>query len=245
MAARLTVILLDPEAHPVIGHRGASGAFPENTLLAFREAIRQGADALEIDLRASRDGVAVAIHDATLDRTTDGSGPVAECTVEALRALDAGGGERIPTLDQILEEFPRTPVILEVKEVTVAAATAACLRRHGAAERVLVGSFESRALAPFGEQPFHRSASRRETALAWAASRLATGLPGGYEAFTVPEHRGALTIVDARFLRAARRRRRPVHVWTVDDPLRARRLRAAGVCGIITNFPLRMRTQEQ
>ena len=86
-------------------------------------------------------GVAVAIHDATLDRTTDGSGPVAECTVEALRALDAGGGERIPTLDQILEEFPRTPVILEVKEVTVAAATAECLRRHGAAERVLVGSF--------------------------------------------------------------------------------------------------------
>ncbi len=238
------MILLDPETRPVIGHRGASGEFPENTLLAFREALAQGADALELDVRLSRDGVAVAIHDATLDRTTDGSGPVVERTVEQLRGLDAGRGERIPTLDQILEEFPRTPVILEVKEARVAAEAAACLVRHGAAQRVLVGSFEARALVPFAGPHFHRSASRRETALAWAGSRLGVGVPGGYEAYTVPEQHGSLAIVDARFTEAARRRGRPVHVWTVDDPLQARRLRKAGVCGIITNFPACMCAQE-
>jgi glycerophosphoryl diester phosphodiesterase len=239
------VILLDPIARPVIGHRGASGKFPENTVLAFREALARGADALELDVRVSRDGAAMVIHDATLDRTTDGSGPVVELALEELRTLDAGRGEGIPTLDQVLEEFPRTPLILEIKEVRVAQHAVACLLHHGATERVLVGSFQSQALAPFDGPRFHRSASRRETALAWAASRVGVGVPGGYEAFTVPEQHGSLTIVDARFATAARRRARPVHVWTVDDPLQARRLRSAGVCGIITNFPDRMCTLEQ
>ncbi len=203
-----------------------------------------GADALELDVRLSRDGVAIVMHDASVDRTTNGSGLVAEQDLEGLQRLDAGQGESVPTLDGVLEEFQRVPLIVEVKEARAAAAVVAALRRHSASGRVLVGSFVARALVPFGIRDFHLSASRRETALALLASRVGIGVGGSHEAFTVPERHGRRTIVDARFVAAARRKRRPVHVWTVDDPIQARRLRALGVCGIITNFPDRMRTLE-
>lgn len=235
------MILLDPSANPVIGHRGASGSYPENTLLAFERALEQGADALELDVRLSRDGAVVVIHDATVDRTTDGTGRVRDRTLSEVRALDAGGGQPIPTLDEVLERFPETPLIVELKETAVAAAAQRCLDRHRATGRVLVGSFEPGALRPFGKPDSHRAASRRETALAWALSRAGLHLPAAFEAFTVPQRHGRLRVVDARFVAAARRAERPVHVWTVNDVAQARGLRAIGVCGIITNHPARMR----
>ncbi len=235
------MILLDPNAIPVIGHRGASGSYPENTLLAFDRALEQGADALELDVRLCGDGAVVVIHDATVDRTTDGTGLVRDRTLSEVRALDAGGGEPIPTLDEVLEHFPETPLIVELKETAVAAAAQRCLDRHRATGRVLVGSFEPGALRPFGKPDCHRAASRRETALAWALSRAGLHPPAAFEAYTVPERHGRLRVVDARFVAAARRAGRPVHVWTVNDVAQARRLRAIGVCGIITNHPARMR----
>lgn len=234
------MILLDAGASLVIGHRGASGEYPENTLLSFERALDEGADALELDVRLARDGAVVVIHDAALDRTTDGAGPVRDRTLAELRALDAGGGQTVPTLDEVMERFPDTPLILELKESAVAGAAQRCLARHGATARVLVGSFEPGALRAFGKPSSHRAASRRETALAWALSRWGLPLPGSFEAFTVPEHHGSLRLVDRRFVAAARRGDRPVHVWTVNDVEQARRLRAAGVNGIITDYPARM-----
>jgi glycerophosphoryl diester phosphodiesterase len=236
------MILLEPTALPVIGHRGAAGDYPENTLLSFDKALEQGADALELDVRMSSDGHPVVIHDPTVDRTTDGAGAVRSFTVAQLRALDAGEGQGIPTLEDVLARYPDAPLILELKEEEVAAATAATLIRHGAAKRVLVGSFVHAALRPF-RRGFYRSASRRETALCWLASRVRAQVPRlRVHAFTVPEQRGALHVVDAAFVAAARRRGRPVHVWTVDDADQARRLRGLGVAGIITNRPLSLRT---
>jgi len=235
------MIFLDPAARLVIGHRGASGEFPENTLLAFGQALAQGADGLELDVRLARDGAVVVIHDPTVDRTTSGSGAVGAHSLAELRALDAGRGEAIPTLDEVLERFPATPIILELKEVGVAEPAARCLARHDAAGRVLVGSFEGAALAPFAPPAWHRSASRRETGLAWLLSRVGLGVPGPCEAFTVPERHGRLHIVDARFVDAARRAGRPVHAWTVNEVEQARRLRALGVSGLITNYPARMK----
>ncbi len=236
------MILLDPYARPVVGHRGASGECPENTLLAFDRALEEGADALELDVRASADGTAVVIHDPTVDRTTSGAGPVSAHTLADLRALDAGRGQRIPTLDEVLERYPDTPLILEIKESEVAEAAARSLTRHGAIDRVLVGSFLHAALRPFRASIFHRSASRRETASCWAASRLGISLRlRAIEAFAVPERHGSLTVVDDAFVRSARRRGRPVHVWTVNEPGEAKRLRSLGVAGIITNYPARMR----
>lgn len=234
------MILLDPDARPVVGHRGASGEQPENTLAAFDRALEQGADALELDVRVTADGVAVVIHDATVDRTTSGSGAVQSYTLDRLRTLDAGRGERVPLLSEVLERYPDTPLIIEIKEEEVVPPAREALAR--AAGRVIVGSFLPAALRPFTPATFARSASRRQTTAFWLAARLRLSLaPRSYRAFTVPERHGRLTVVDALFMRAAHRRRLPVHVWTVDDVTEARRLRALGVAGIITNFPARMR----
>ena len=236
------MLLLDPDARPIIGHRGASGEHPENTVLAFDRAIAEGADALELDLHVTADGVPVVIHDSTVDRTTDGTGAVGSHTLDALRGLDAGRGERVPTLAEVLERYREIPLVLEVKEQVAARAVADAIARHGAARRVVVGAFEQRALRPFASSVFLRAASRRETAAFWIISRFRWSLRGStYQMFTVPEHHRMLTVVDAAFVHAARQLGKPVHVWTVNDLEHGARLRALGVAGIITDFPARMR----
>jgi glycerophosphoryl diester phosphodiesterase len=236
------MILIDPDAYPLIAHRGASGECPENTLLSFQRGLDQGADALELDVRVSADGIPVVIHDRDVDRTTDGSGPVRTFSAAALAALDAGEGQQIPTLETVLSHFPDTPIIIEIKEVTASGLVADVIKSQGASQRVLVGSFEQAALRAFEPDSYHRSASRRETAAFWLSSRLGIGHRSrGYEAFTVPVKHGRLTVVDGSFAKAAARCGKPVHVWTVDDRSEAERLRRLGVRGIITNFPGRMR----
>lgn len=238
------MILLDPEAHPVIAHRGASGQYPENTLLAFAKAKEQGADALELDVRLTADGVPIVLHDPTLERTTSGAGAVARLPLADVRRVDAGRGERVPTLAEVLDRFAATPLLVEIKEPGAARATLAVLREHRAAGRVLVGAFQRAALAPFRGTEFARSPVRVEVALFWAGSRLGLGLGSrSCRAFSVPEYSGRLRVVDRRFLAGARRAGLPVHVWTVDDPWEAARLRALGVCGIVTNYPERMRAR--
>src|SRR5919108_2173310 len=126
--------LLDLSARPIIAHRGASGSAPENTLAAFVLAVRQGADAFELDVRLTQDGEAVVIHDATLERTTDLAGPVRARTLAELRVADAGRwftpdrgrtfphrgtGAHIPTLSEVLRAFPSMPVMVDVKEPEV------------------------------------------------------------------------------------------------------------------------------
>ncbi len=236
------MILLDPLARPLIGHRGASGSFPENTMLAFKEALREGADGVEFDVRLTADGVAVVIHDATLDRTTDGQGQVAELPLAAIRDFDAGRGERIPTLAQVLEELAPTPVVVEIKEVEAAPVVTAVIQAAGAGDRVVVGAFGGRSLVAVRNAGLNTTATRWESGLHWLASRV--GLAhhrGRYDGFAVSEYSGHLRVVDRRFLRSARSLGKPVHVWTVDDVSDARRLRAMGVAGILTNFPARMR----
>ncbi|MDW6064895.1 glycerophosphodiester phosphodiesterase family protein [Streptomyces sp. FXJ1.4098] len=96
-----------PAVRPLVyGHRGARADEPENTLRSFRRAHRVGAEGVELDVRVSRDGHLVVIHDATVDRTTDGTGEVAALSLAELRELDAGQGERIPTLREALDAFP-------------------------------------------------------------------------------------------------------------------------------------------
>ncbi len=230
-------MLLDPDARPVIGHRGASGDFPENTLTAFDAALAQGADAFELDVRSTKDGVAVVHHDPTVDRTTDGNGVVADLTLSELQGLDAGGGAVVPTLAQVLERYSDTPMIVELKERAVAEAVSTVLEQQGAKDRVLLGAFDHGVLAPMRRRGFRLSASRRQTAAFWAGSRIGFRPGGSYEAFTVPEEHGSLRVVDRRFVDAARERGKPVHVWTVNTVDDAVRLRAMGVAGIITNFP--------
>ncbi|MGW5676483.1 glycerophosphodiester phosphodiesterase [Streptomyces sp. NPDC003860] len=129
-----------------IGHRGVMGVEPENTLRSFIRAERTGMDSIELDLHLSKDGALVVMHDADVDRTTDGSGPVAEKTLAELRGLDAGRGERVPVFEEVLEAV-KAPLQAEIKDVAAAQALADVMLRHDLAGRVTVSSFHDDAVA--------------------------------------------------------------------------------------------------
>lgn len=121
------------------------GLEPENTLRSFVAAEQAGLDVIELDLHLSKDGALVVMHDPDVDRTTDGSGPVAEMTLEELRALDAGRGERVPVFEEVLEAVS-TPLQAEIKDREAARALAEVINARGLAERVEVSSFHDEAL---------------------------------------------------------------------------------------------------
>ncbi|OXM83677.1 glycerophosphodiester phosphodiesterase family protein [Paenibacillus rigui] len=145
----------------VAGHRGWKSAYPENTLLAFQKALELGVDMLEFDLRFSKDRVVMVIHDATVDRTTDGSGPVSDYTVAELKRLDAGGwfgkvfeGLKIPTFEELCELLAAYPEVLLNVEVKpspdakeVADAAISILKANGYLERCVFTCFDAEVLA--------------------------------------------------------------------------------------------------
>ena len=251
-------LLLDPDAHPVIGHRGASGLAPENTMQSFALALEQGADALEFDVRLSSDGVPVVLHDPTLGRTCDRIEPVEALSAAALAEADAGyrfsgdGGTSwpfrgrqigIPSVADVLQRFPDTPLLIEVKEVRAARPVANLIRERGAAGRVVVASFLEEALAPCYEAPvIPTGASRQGILRLWLAAMTGFPAPGSrYRTYAVPDRfRDRIHVPTARFIRAARRAGCPVHVWTVNDADRAGYLWERGAAGVITNFPAKM-----
>lgn len=135
----------------VIAHRGFSSEYPENTLLAFREAERIGADMVECDVHLTRDGELAVIHDSTLDRTTNGTGPVASRSMDELRRFDAGRGERIPTLAELLGTVS-VPVVVEIKTADAVPALIALYHREpGLVERLFPISFGHRAIRAITE----------------------------------------------------------------------------------------------
>ncbi|MFI6206170.1 glycerophosphodiester phosphodiesterase [Streptomyces sp. NPDC051041] len=130
----------------IIGHRGVMGVEPENTLRSFVAAERAGLDAVELDLHLSKDGALVVMHDAEVDRTTDGTGAIAEKTLAQLRALDAGKGERIPVFEEVLDAVS-VPLQAEIKDVAAARALAEVMHARNLADRVEVSSFHDAAIA--------------------------------------------------------------------------------------------------
>ncbi|WP_079173624.1 glycerophosphodiester phosphodiesterase [Streptomyces monashensis] len=129
-----------------IGHRGVMGVEPENTLRSFVAAQDAGLDLIELDLHLSKDGALVVMHDAEVDRTTDGTGPIAEKTLEELRGLDAGRGERVPVFEEVLDTV-RSPVQAEIKDVAAARALAKVMHERDLVGRVEVSSFHDEAVA--------------------------------------------------------------------------------------------------
>ncbi|MFD0436667.1 glycerophosphodiester phosphodiesterase [Streptomyces chartreusis] len=129
-----------------IGHRGVMGVEPENTLRSFVAAQQAGLDVIELDLHLSKDGALVVMHDTDVDRTTDGTGPIADKTLAELRALDAGRGERVPVFEEVLEAV-RSPLQAEIKDVAAARALAEVMKDRDLAPRVEVSSFHDEAVA--------------------------------------------------------------------------------------------------
>jgi glycerophosphoryl diester phosphodiesterase len=127
----------------VVGHRGACGHAPENTLRSFATAMEMGCQRVEMDVHLSKDGVLMVIHDATLDRTTNGTGPVASRSCAELKRLDAGQGERIPTLEDVMEICRgRADLQIELKGPGVAGPVAECVRRNWDVARLVLTSFQ-------------------------------------------------------------------------------------------------------
>jgi glycerophosphoryl diester phosphodiesterase len=249
--------LLDLAARPVIAHRGASGSAPENTLVAFERAAEEGADAFELDVRLTADGVPVVHHDQTLDRTTAGTGMLRALRLEQLRLLDAGfrftgdggrthpfrGGEaRIPTLQEVLQAFPEVPCMVEIKEPEAQEAVRQVVLEQRAVERCVLASERHEALRVFREPPFATGASGAEIGALYRAvlfRRVPESVP--YRCLSVPlRHRG-VPVPTRGFVAAARRLGCPVHVWTVNEPATARLLWSRGVAGVVTNYPELMR----
>ncbi len=239
----------------VFAHRGGSRLAPENTLAAFDNGLALGADGLELDVHLSRDGHAVVHHDDRLERTTDRRGPIAACSLADLAAVDAGytfcrGGDFpfrgrgfcVPALADVLRRYPRTRIIIEMKNGAEALARAVVdeVRRADAVECVCVAGEDVgglrvvRALAP----EIATSAARPEIREALVRSWLRLPIHRRrVSAFQVPEVAGPFRVVTPRFVRAAHRAGTAVQVWTVDDADDMRRLLDWGVDAIITDRP--------
>lgn len=238
----------------LVAHRGGSGISPENTMAAFQSATETWwADMLEMDARLTRDGHVVVIHDATVDRTTNGTGLVANHTLAELRALDAGyrfrdasgqypfrgRGVVVPTLEEVLVGCPDVWINVECKEPGVAAPLVALVSRLGAEQRVLVAAEResSRRGARAHGGPW--GASLEQGLVFWMLHRLPGGSPYTPKAdiLQVPEQWKGLRVVTPRFVRDAHRLNLPVQVWTVDRVEDMRRLISWGVDGIQTDRP--------
>ncbi|MDP9480410.1 MAG: glycerophosphodiester phosphodiesterase [Actinomycetota bacterium] len=240
-------------------HRGASARAPENTMEAFRFAAASGARGLETDVHMTLDGHVVAIHDDSVDRTTDGDGLVREMTLAELKGLDAGyrftagggatypyrgRGVRVPEIGEVFREFPGLAVNIEIKEnqTGVEEALLGIIEEEGAEERALVVSGRARPVKRFRKLSggkVRTGASAREIVTFYYLSRLHLEgfLQPPYDALQVPVERRGTRVVTPRFLEAAHARGVRVDVWTIDDPGEMRRLLDLGADAIMTNRP--------
>ncbi|MHB9864342.1 glycerophosphodiester phosphodiesterase [Streptomyces sp. YIM S03343] len=217
-----------------IGHRGVMGVEPENTLQSFVAAQQAGLDVIELDLHLSKDGALVVMHDADVDRTTDGSGPIAEMTLDELRALDAGRGERVPLFEEVLEAV-KAPLQAEIKDVQAAQALAEVMLRRDLAGRVEVSSFHDDAIAEIS-----RLVPGVRTAL--IASRY------GLEVVDRATDAGAGTVclnIRRLTLEAAEQARKSglrIIGWVVNTQDQLRLARALELDGVTTDYPEIKRT---
>jgi glycerophosphoryl diester phosphodiesterase len=239
----------------VYAHRGGAGLAPENTLAAFDAGLAAGADGIELDVRLSLDGVAVAMHDPSLDRTTGGTGPVDARTAAELAGLDAGyrfavdgtypfrgRGIGVPSLATVLDRYRDTAILIELKssDPRLARAVVGAIHAAGAAGRVTVGSFQKGALdAVRTLDPALPTGADMED----VRNGLAAAQGGGvavkpaFAIFQVPEVYAGMRVVTPEFIARAHDAGIPVMVWTVNQEADMRRLLEWGVDGLITDRP--------
>jgi glycerophosphoryl diester phosphodiesterase len=251
------MILLDPLARPVIGHRGNRAHAPENTLESFAQAVALGVDAVEFDLRVSRDGVLMVFHDETLERTTDGQGPLAALSAAELGRLDAGAqftpdggasrpwrgrGVTVSRFETVIESLPRElPCIIELKTPAATPLIGDAIRRLGLAHRVIVAGFDPQVTRPLRGAGFALGAATPDVIGLLPAALL--GLrprPRAFQALCIPPHWRGVTVPIAALARAGRRAGIVTHVWTVNEPGQALALWRDGVQGIISDDPGRI-----
>jgi glycerophosphoryl diester phosphodiesterase len=225
----------------VIAHRGASAYRPENTLPAYELAVAQDADMIEVDLHLTKDGAIVIAHDAELERI-GGHGEIGDASLAEVRALDAGGGEPVPTLDELLDGFgPRIALNLELKQGSRGAyaglpqATVAAVRARGLEGRTLYSSFYDLVL-----HELRRADPEARIALL-LSTRSAEGWVPRARALGAEAVNPERPLVDRALVERAHGEGLAVYVFTVDPLAEMERLLALGVDGLFTNVPDRMR----
>ncbi len=214
----------------LISHRGASHYEPENTLRSFSRALDMGSSVIEFDVRKSLDGHLVVIHDRTVNRTTDGKGAVSGKTLVELRSLDAGLGERIPTLEEVLETFAgRCGLVVELKEKGTEEKTVSLIRMHGLARDVIVVSFREDCIRTVRELD-HAIPTGLITVFGFGCVNKALSL--GCRAVATNQR-----FMTRRIASDARRKGLFVCCWTVNSTERAEKLARMGLDGVITDKP--------
>lgn len=222
-------------------HRGGAAEAPENTWAAFAHAVSLGYRYVETDIRATRDGVAVAFHDPTIDRVSGQSGVVAKMTWSQLQAVPLGDGREAPRLDEMLATWPELRWNIDVKKREAIAPVVEAIRHAGAAQRVLVAAFSARRTArvraALGPQ---LATGAGPTAIArLILAKTVPWLPMGARpsAAQVPVRRRGVLVLDGGFVAACHRAGVAVHVWTVDEREEMERVLDLGVDGIMTDRP--------
>lgn len=251
--------------HPVlakrpllVAHRGGSALKPENTLAAFLDAeALWRADMIELDVHATADGHCVVLHDPTVDRTTDGTGPIAAKTLAEAQALDAGyrftrdGGQtfplrgqgvRIPTIEEVLAALPNMPLTVELKTAAAQAPLARAIETFHAEDRVIIAGERNAYRAQFRGYRGAVSASAEMALPFYLLHRARLGFFGRVRADVVqiPEYYKGRRIVSPRLVRELHARGVMVHVWTVNETADMNRLLDWGVDGLISDYPDRL-----
>jgi len=240
----------------VFAHRGGARLAPENTIPAFDNGFALGADGLELDVQLSSDSIPVVIHDHTLERTTDHTGPVHALTADDLARVDAGHrfehdgvftyrgrGIGIPRLDTVLARYRDARIIIEMKgdQPELARAVAREVRRASAVDRVCVGSFYQTSIAMLRAEAPEIVTSASQPEARWTLHRSWLRWPWigprPYVAFQVPEFAGRMRVVSPAFVRQVHREGQVLQVWVVNDESDIIRLLDWGVDGVISDRP--------
>jgi glycerophosphoryl diester phosphodiesterase len=245
----------------VMAHRGGAGLWPENTMYGFERAVALGVDVLETEIQSTADNILVLMHDSTVDRTTNGSGPISALTLEELKTLDAGynwtsdGGQTfpfrgsgitVPTLEEVFTALPTVRINIDIKQEKPSLLESLCktFRTLGMVDRVMVASFSSKVLKAFrrGCPEVTTSAGTGEVALFFVMNLVFLGAVyrPACQAFQVPEYSSGLRVLTKRFVKTAHRLNLAVHVWTINETTDMQRLLELGVDGIITDYPDRL-----
>jgi glycerophosphoryl diester phosphodiesterase len=215
----------------VIAHKGASGHAPENTLRSFRKAVEYRAHMIELDTHETLDGKLVCLHDSTVDRTTNGNGAVHSFTYKELRELDAGEGERIPLLEEVIKfASEKIQVNIELKVIEVEKKVLDIVERHGMLQDIIISSFIHDTLATVRDlNELVKTAvlvnKPKEDLVRYSLHFKANAI-NPYHELVTPE-----------LLEDAHNAGLKVYPWTVNNPQTMKQLFSVGVDGLITDYP--------
>lgn len=240
----------------VIAHRGGEGHWPGETMYAFERAVKMGVDVLELDVHMTSDDQLVLMHNASVDDTTNGSGEIRKKSWEYLNTLDAGydwkrgedfpyrgKGIKIPRLEEVFDAFPQMRMNIEIKQSQPSLVPAFCqlIQKHKMKDNLLVASFSDAVVKEFRSQCHGVATSTAKFELAEFLLKYplsgGTFKPRKADVIQMKDKLSVIRFINKDFVDKVHKMHLPVHAWTINEPDQMRKMIAAGVDGIITDYP--------